>query len=193
MKSIAVYCGSSAGHDPSFYQMAFTTGAAIAQAGMTVVYGGAKVGLMGAVADGALSLNGKVIGVLPGFMRVKEIAHESLTELHIVTSMHERKLMMHELSDGVITLPGGFGTMEELFEMLTWAQLGLHQKPIGVLNHNGYYSTLFQLADTMTKEGLLRASFRDLLIEASNPVDLLQKMETSTPPKPYIFIKENET
>ena len=137
MKSVTVFCGSSMGTDPIYKSQAFLLGKTLAQQNIKLIYGGAKVGLMGAVADGALSENGKVIGVLPHFLGTKEIAHESLTELIRVESMHERKTKMSELSEGVIALPGGFGTLEELFEMLTWGQLGLHQKPIGILNKIG--------------------------------------------------------
>src|SRR6185437_5733025 len=120
--------------------------------------GGACIGLMGAVADGVLDNKGKVIGVIPGFLRSKEIAHEEVSEMIVVESMHERKLKMHELSDGVITMPGGWGTMEEMFEMLTWAQLGLHGKPIGLLNVNGYYDSLISMINNMTDEGFLKES-----------------------------------
>src|SRR5687768_1380717 len=137
MKSVAIFCGSSSGSDSIYYSQAAMLGKILAHRKIQIVYGGAKVGLMGAVADGALKEGGKVIGVLPNFLKSKEIAHTGLTDLILVESMHERKLKMHELSDGIIALPGGFGTLEELFEMLTWSQLGLHKKPIGLLNING--------------------------------------------------------
>jgi uncharacterized protein (TIGR00730 family) len=146
------------------------------------VYGGAKIGLMGAVADGALSEGGKVIGVLPNFLRSKEIAHEGLTELILVESMHERKLEMHELSDGVIALPGGFGTLEELFEMLTWAQLGLHKKPIGILNIDGFYDSLNIMIQTMVDKGFLKVMNQQMLLVSDNIDDLLDKMNNYVAP-----------
>ena len=176
MKSCVVFCGSSAGTDKSFTEIAYITGKFLAMHNVHVIYGGAKIGLMGAVADGALQNGGRVTGVLPDFLGSKEIAHDKLTELIIVKSMHERKLRMHELSEAVIGLPGGFGTMEELFEMLTWAQLGLHSKPIGVLNHKGFYNHLMQLADTMRSSGLLNPQHRKLVIDADTISTLYEKM-----------------
>lgn len=142
-----------------------------------VIFGGSHLGLMGAVANGALDNGGEVTGVLPRFMSNKEIAHPNLTELIMVDSMHERKLRMHELSEGVITLPGGFGTFEELFEMLTWAQLDLHKKPIGILNIEGYYDALKQMIDRMLEEGLLKSKYASLLNFSDNEQDLVQLME----------------
>lgn len=181
MKNIVVFCGSSAGRDPVYMEQAFQLGAALAQRHIGLVYGGAKVGLMGAVADGALQAGGKVIGVLPHFLQQKELAHNGLTDLILVDTMHERKTKMNELSDGVIALPGGFGTMEELFEMLTWGQLGLHQKPVGMLNVNGFYNALHQLSQTMTEKGFLSAANRDMLLYSDRIDDLLAKMEQYQP------------
>ncbi|NML37553.1 TIGR00730 family Rossman fold protein [Chitinophaga sp. G-6-1-13] len=181
MKSIVVFCGSSTGLDPVYMDQALQLGAALAQRNITLVYGGAKVGLMGAVADGALQEGGKVIGVLPHFLQQKELAHNGLTELVLVDTMHERKTKMNELSDGVIALPGGFGTMEELFEMLTWGQLGLHQKPVGMLNVNGFYDALHQLSQTMTEKGFLSAASRDMLLYSDQIDELLTKMEQYHP------------
>lgn len=182
MKRIVVFCGSSAGHNPVYMEQATLLGAALAQKNLTLVYGGAKVGLMGAVADGALKAGGSVIGVLPHFLQQKELAHEGLTELILVDTMHERKTKMNELCDGVIALPGGFGTMEELFEMLTWGQLGLHKKPVGLLNVNGFYDTLVELSKTMTSNGFLSAENRDMLLCSNDISDLLQQMEQYQPP-----------
>lgn len=176
MKSIVVYCGSGTGIDPSFMELAYQTGVFLAKNNITVVYGGAKIGLMGAVADGALAFQGKVIGVLPEFMSGNEIAHENLSELIMVKTMHERKLIMHQLSDAVIALPGGFGTMEELFEMLTWAQLGLHQKPTGILNYNNYYDALLMLSNSMRDHGFLKPEYRNMLLDATNLESLFEKM-----------------
>ena len=182
MKRIVVFCGSSAGHDPVYMEQALLLGAALAQKKLTLVYGGAKVGLMGAVADGTLNAGGQVIGVLPHFLQQKELAHEGLTELILVDTMHERKTKMNELCDGVIALPGGFGTMEELFEMLTWGQLGLHKKPVGLLNVNGFYDALVELSKTMTSNGFLTAENRDMLLCSHDISDLLQQMEQYQPP-----------
>ncbi len=192
MKSIAIFCASALGNNPIYQQLAFQTGAHLAMEGINVVYGGSKIGLMGAVADGALSEGGLVIGVLPDFMRNKEIAHEGLSQLIVVDSMQERKLKMHELSDGVIALPGGFGTFEELFEMLTWGQLGLHQKAIGVLNINGYYNHLASMLDHMRDEGLLKSSNRDMLLVDEDIEVLLTLMHDYEPPVPVINMKKSQ-
>lgn len=158
--NIAVFCGANTGTDPAILQAARTMGRTIAQRGMGVVYGGGHVGLMGALADAALEAGGKVIGVIPGFMVEKELAHQALTELIIVRDMHERKMRMHELSQAVVALPGGFGTMDEVFELLTWRQLGLHAKPIGVLNVNDFYSPLLEQVARMERDGFLHGPTR---------------------------------
>lgn len=160
--NIAVFCGANTGTDPAILQAARTMGRTIAERGMGVVYGGGHVGLMGAVADAALEAGGKVIGVIPGFMVEKELAHQALTELIIVRDMHERKMRMHELSQAVVALPGGFGTMDEVFELLTWRQLGLHAKPIGVLNVNDFYSPLLEQVARMERDGFLHGPTRIL-------------------------------
>lgn len=160
--NIAVFCGANTGTDPAILQAARTMGRTIAERGMGVVYGGGHVGLMGAVADAALEAGGKVIGVIPGFMVEKELAHQALTELIIVRDMHERKMRMHELSQAVVALPGGFGTMDEVFELLTWRQLGLHAKPIGVLNVNDFYTPLLEQVARMERDGFLHGPTRIL-------------------------------
>ncbi|MBI3520901.1 MAG: TIGR00730 family Rossman fold protein [Bacteroidetes bacterium] len=190
MKRLTVFCGSSAGTDPIVYLQATLLGQTLAKNNIELVYGGAKVGLMGAVADGALSAGGKAIGVLPHFLRSKEIAHEHLTELILVDSMHERKTKMHELCDGVIALPGGFGTFEELFEMLTWAQLGLHQKPIGLLNCNGFYDPLVAMIQSMVDKGFLKQVNQDMLLVSNTIDDLLYKMKHYVAPTVGKWIKE---
>ncbi|WP_276133381.1 TIGR00730 family Rossman fold protein [Polluticoccus soli] len=182
MTSIVVFCGSSEGYQECHRETAYGLGNMLAERGYRVVYGGAKIGLMGAVADGALDKGGDVIGVIPHFLRTKEVTHEGLTELILTNTMHERKLKMHELSDGVITLPGGWGTMEEMFEMLTWGQLGLHQKPMGMLNINGYYDSLKVLADTMVSEGFLKQEIRDMLLFSDSIEELLDLMENYVAP-----------
>ena len=193
MTSIAVFCGSSTGNHKAYAEAAFHTGKAIAMAGMKVIYGGARVGLMGQVADGALSAGGEVIGVIPSFLKTKEIVHNHLTALIIVETMHERKLQMHELSSGIITLPGGFGTMEEMFEMLTWAQLGLHPKPMGLLNTNGFYDHLCQQVQVMTDEGFLRDTDAQRLLVASDVDKLLALMASYTAPEAPKWITEETT
>ena len=160
---------------------------------MSVVYGGAKIGLMGAVADGALSANGKVLGVLPDFMRHKEIAHEQLTELIIVQSMHERKMKMHELSDAAIALPGGFGTMDELFELLTWLQLGLHSNPVGILNVNGFYDDLSLQVKKMSASGFLSDQHLKCLIFDNEIDSLLMKMENWVCPIEKHWLHKQQT
>ncbi|UHG94234.1 TIGR00730 family Rossman fold protein [Spirosoma oryzicola] len=182
MKKVTVFCGSSPGNDPLLMESAYQLGQQLADRRIDLIYGGAKVGLMGAVADGALSNGGRVVGVLPDFLRTKEIAHEGLTELIQVESMHQRKLKMHELSDGVIALPGGYGTLEEYFEMLTWGQLGLHKKPMGLLNINGFYNGLLMLADTMVSSGLLKPENRKMMLVAETIDSLLEQMLTYEPP-----------
>lgn len=191
MKRIVVFCGSSSGTDPVFAAQAYETGRLLAQLGIGLVYGGARVGLMGAVADGALENGGEVIGVLPRFLSGKEIGHDGLTDLIIVDTMHERKTKMHELSDGVITLPGGFGTMEEVFEMVTWGQLGLHRKPVGVLNVDGFYNTLGELLQTMVTKGFLKQENQRMLLFADTIGELLEKMRNyEAPAAPKWITKE---
>ena len=191
MKRIVVFCGSSSGTDPVYEAKAYETGVLLARLGIGLVYGGAKVGLMGAVADGALANGGEVIGVLPRFLSGKELGHKGLTDLVIVDTMHERKTKMNELSDGVIGLPGGFGTMEELFEMLTWGQLGLHKKPVGILNVAGFYDELINFTQTMVDKGFLKVENRDMLLFADTIEELLTKMsEYRAPATPKWITKE---
>ena len=184
MDKITVFCASSSGVNPAYVAAAQATGRFLAKQGVTLVYGGGRVGLMGALADAALKQGGPVIGVIPQFLLDLEVGHQGLTELIVVASMHERKLKMAELCDGIIALPGGFGTLEELVEMLTWSQLTLHRKPIGILNTEGYYDLLRQFFDHMTQEGLLREANRDLAIFDDDIHRLYEKMssfERSTP------------
>lgn len=172
IKRITVFCGSSAGKEQKFEDEAYRLGACLADRNIELVYGGAIVGLMGAVANGVLKNGGQAIGVLPHFLRKKEIAHHELTELIIVDTMHERKTKMNELSDGVIALPGGFGTLEELFEMLTWAQLGLHRKPIAILNIDGFFDELLSFLENMIDKGFLKPIYREMLL-VSHDIDIL--------------------
>lgn len=192
MKSITVFCGSSFGSDDIYKEQASLLGRTLAQQNIQLIYGGADVGLMGAVADGALHAGGKVIGVLPYFLQSKEIAHKNLTELILVESMHERKTKMNELCDGVIVLPGGYGTLEEFFEMITWAQLGLHQKPIAVLNIDGFYDDLIKLVQTMVGKGFLKQVNRDMLLMSDNIVELLEMMRKYEAPTVGKWISKDE-
>lgn len=161
--SFAVYCGSSPGHDPAFLALAAGLGRALAHEGSTVVYGGASVGLMGAVADAALVGGGRVVGVLPESLRARELAHIRLSELHITDDMHARKLMMATRADGFIALPGGYGTWEEVLEVATWRQIGIHRKPIAVVNHAGYYDPLRAQIDGAVEAGFMHPSLRGFL------------------------------
>ncbi|MGK6343736.1 TIGR00730 family Rossman fold protein [Chryseobacterium sp. DT-3] len=182
MKSITVFCGSSFGTDGIFKEQAFLLGQTLAKQDIQLIYGGANVGLMGTVADGTLNEGGKAIGVLPHFLQSKEIAHKKLTELILVETMHERKTKMNDLCDGVIVLPGGYGTLEEFFEMITWAQLGLHKKPIGILNIDGFYDDLIRLVQTMVDKGFLKQVNRDMLLISGNIDELLEKMKNYQAP-----------
>ena len=182
MKRITVFCGSSSGTEEIYTSQATLLGETFAKRNIELIYGGAHVGLMGAVADSVLNNGGKAIGVLPDFLRSKEIAHKQLTELILVDTMHERKTKMNDLCDGVIALPGGFGTLEELFEMLTWGQLGLHKKPIGILNVDGFYDSLIVFTQTMVDKGLLKAVNRQMLLVSDNIEELLDKMDNYVAP-----------
>lgn len=178
MKSVAIYCGSSPGNRGAYLEAATQLGQTLARQKLTLVYGGGKVGLMGALADACLSAGGKVVGVMPDFLVQKEVAHRGLSEFYTVASMHERKAKMVELADGFMMLPGGYGTLEEFTETLTWAQLGLHQKPMGILNVSGYYDKLLELFDSMVSEGFVNKNLRDIVLQATTPEVLLEKMRS---------------
>ncbi len=181
MKSIVVFCGSSEGCDPLILEAAALLGSTLAKSGIRLIYGGARIGVMGTLAQNALDNAGEVIGVIPEFLMRKEVFHSGLSELIVTDNMHERKLKMHELSDGIITLPGGYGTLEELFEMITWGQLGLHQKPIGILNTNGFYNDLLSLLKKMVSLHFLRQENYDMLLVDSDVNRLLRKMDNYVP------------
>lgn len=193
MTSIAVFCGSSSGNDEVYTQTAYSLGKELASRNIDLIYGGAKIGVMGSVAEGALQNQGKVVGVIPAFLRTREVAHDGLSELIIVNSMHERKHKISELSDAIITLPGGFGTMEEFFEMITWAQLGLHSKPIGILNINGFYDPLIQLIDQMLNQKFLKKINREMVLVSDNIQDLLSLMMEYKAPKVDQWITSKKT
>ena len=192
MKSICVYCGSNPGLDPEFAATSRKVGARIAEAGLTIVYGGGRVGLMGEVADGALEAGGKVLGVIPEFLALKEIAHLGLTDLYVVQSMHARKAKMAFLSDAFIALPGGIGTMEELFEIWTWGQLGQHRKPVGLLNINGYYDDLVAFLDKMAAQNFLATDHRASLIVASDLDTLLDAFQAYEAPPSDVRLKTGQ-
>lgn len=175
MKRICVFCGSSLGVKPEYKKAAQELGYLMAKEGIGLVYGGASVGLMGQVADQILKEGGEAIGVIPHFMVEKELAHPNLTQLKIVHSMHERKALMAELSDGFIALPGGFGTFEEFFEVLTWGQLNIHTKPCGLLNVCGYYNKLVDFIDSSVTEGFVKVKCRDLVLVSDESKELLAK------------------
>lgn len=176
MKRVAVFCGSRQTGGMQYRELAKGVGRMIAESGMDVVYGGSSIGLMGDVADAALEAGGRVIGVLPQFLMNKELGHKGLSEMHIVSSMHERKAMMTELSDGFITLPGGIGTMEEFFEVLSWAQLGIHALPCGLLNVDGFFDGVISFLDRAVQDDLIRVEHRALVLESRDPVHLLDLM-----------------
>ena len=182
MNSICVYCGSAPGNDPAFHAEAVAAGTLIAQQGLTLVYGGGRVGLMGTVADAVLAEGGRVIGVIPRALATSEIAHDGLTELHVVAGMHERKALMARESAGFLTLPGGVGTFEEFFEILSWAVLGLHRKPIGILNVEGYFDPLLALLDHAAAERFLRPEHLDRLVVSDRPEALVADLLAHPPP-----------
>lgn len=189
LKRLAIYCGSATPADPIYMDCARGVGSGLAARGIGVVYGGGRLGLMGAVADSALAAGGEVIGVIPQALVDAEVAHRGLTELHTVAGMHERKRAFTDLSDGFVTIPGGTGTMDELWEALSWAQLGYHAKPVGLLNMAGYYDMLIAFWEKMGEVGFLRAQHRDLLIVADTLDDLLARMAAHVPTQPIVRMK----
>ena len=176
MKSISVFCGSSEGNDNYIISQSYSVGAEFAKNDITLVYGAARIGIMGQVAKGVIDNNGKTIGVIPEFLKLKEVYHRNLSELIVTENMHQRKVIMYEKSDGFIILPGGFGTMDEFFEITTWGQLGLHSKPIGILNLNGFYDDLIALGNTMVKKGFLKQSNFEAVVIDTTIKGLLDKM-----------------
>ncbi|MHB8476874.1 MAG: LOG family protein [Steroidobacteraceae bacterium] len=176
LRRICVFCGSNAGARPAYRQAAQAVGRLLCRRGIELVYGGGHVGLMGILADATLSEGGRVIGVIPQALADKEVAHSGLTELRIVRSMHERKSVMAELSDAFLALPGGYGTWEELFEALTWSQLGIQRKACAILNVDGYYDPLLEMADKALSDGFLRDIHRDLLLADVDPERLLDRL-----------------
>lgn len=196
MKNIGVYCGSAMGTDPEYAREARRVGTALARGGLGLVYGGGRVGLMGVVADAALAAGGRVIGVIPKALATREVAHDGLTELHVVADMHRRKALMAQHSDAFLTLPGGIGTFEEFFETLSWAALRLHHKPMGLLNTAGYFDPLLALLDHARAERLMRAEVLDLMVVSRDPeaivADLAAHAPSARPPQ-AIDVSEDDT
>lgn len=192
LKAICVYCGSNPGRNADYRAAAVALGRELVARGLKLVYGGAEVGLMGAVADAVLEAGGHVTGIMPQALVEKEIAHKRLSAMHVVSSMHERKRMMADLSDGFVALPGGVGTMEEIFEVWTWAQLGHHDKPCGLLNIAGYYDRLAAFLDHQAAEGFVRAEHRAMLTVEAEPARLLDAFAAYEPPRVAKWVERGE-
>ncbi len=193
MNKICVFCGSNNGSRLIYVEAAKNVGGFLASKSIELVYGGGRVGLMGAIADAVLAAGGKVTGVIPESLVAKEVAHQNLTDLRVVASMHERKALMAELSDGFIALPGGFGTFEEFCEVLTWAQLGFHKKPCGILNVGGFYDSLLESFDFAVAEGFVRQEHRSLITVETRIEDLLDKMSKYQPPTTDKWLDRDKT
>lgn len=189
---LCVFCGSSSGSDPVHRRAAEGLGRLLARERIELVYGGGSVGLMGAVADAVLAENGRVIGVIPKFLATKELLHTGVTDLRVTHDMHERKALMAELADGFVALPGGLGTFEELFEVLTWSQLGLHRKPIGLLNVAGYFDPLVAMIDRAIIDGFCKEQHRRLFIVECEPLSLLDQLRRHEPPTVPKWIRSTE-
>jgi len=193
LKSLAVFCGASKGASDCYIESAKKFGSELAKQNITLVYGGSSVGMMGAVADSVLAGGGRVIGVMPDFLDKREVTHQKLSELIIVKSMHERKARMNELTDGFVALPGGPGTLEEFFEMFTWAQLGLHRKPLGILNINHYYDPLISLFNHMADEQFLLEKYRSMALVDEHANRLIEKLKHYQPPMLNAYLHEEQT
>ena len=192
IKKICVYCGSSSGKNPAYSQAAVNLALALCERNIGLVYGGGAIGVMGTVADAVLAAGGEAVGVIPKALAIKEVAHDNLSELHVVASMHERKAMMADLADGFIALPGGWGTLEEIFEILTWAQLGFHDKPCGLLNIDGYYDGLIGFLENSFDQQFVNELCRPMLMKAREPQTLLDKFATYRAPKVRKWMGEDE-
>lgn len=192
VSAIAVFCGSSTGIAPAYAAAARVLGTAIAGRGLELVYGGGNVGLMGAIADAALAADGRVTGVIPEALMAREIGHTGLTDLRVVSSMHERKAMMAALADRFIAMPGGFGTFEEFFEVVTWTQLGLHAKPAGLLNVAGFYDPLIAFLDRATEAGFIKPPHRAMVLDDADPERLLERLLVAEPPTVVKWITPRE-
>ena len=193
MNSVCVFAGSNSGSHGNYAEAARALGRELAARTCTLVYGGGNVGLMGVLAQTVMDQGGRVIGVIPEALMKREIAHYSITDLRVVGSMHERKALMSELSDGVVALPGGLGTLEELFEMLTWSQLGIHGKPVALLNASGYYDALLRFLDQAVDQGFLRPAHRGLLLTGTEPGPLLDAMNDWQTPITEHWLESSDT
>ncbi len=180
---VAVFCGSSSGNNPEFIRATKALGQYLAENGIDIVYGGGKVGLMGVIADAVIDNGGKVYGVIPQYLKDKEIAHRNITELSVVSDMHERKACMAEMADAFVALPGGAGTLEEIFEAWTWAQLGHHNKPCAFYNIDGFYNQLIGMIEQMSATGFLKPEYAEMLIHTSDPVELLSSINRYKAPE----------
>ena len=192
MKSVCVFCGGNPGINPAYHEAARSLGATLAKSGLDLVYGGSRVGLMGTVADATLQHGGEVFGVLTESLAARGIAHLGITRLEVMSSMHERKAKMAARADAFIALPGGFGTMDELFEILTWSQLGLHRKPCAVLNVAGYFDSLLAFLDRAAEDQLLRPKNRAMLLVESDPVRLVERFRMHTPPAVETWLRPGQ-
>jgi uncharacterized protein (TIGR00730 family) len=181
ISSVCVYCGSRAGTDPAWQEAATALGAGLAERGMTVVFGGGRVGLMGAVANVALAAGGKVVGIIPESLETREVGHAHVSQLHVVGNMHERKMMMAKLSDAFVVLPGGLGTLDEMFEIVTWRQLGFHAKPVVVADINGYWQPLAELIDSMIEKGFVSDADRRLTRFVDSVETVFETLSATTP------------
>lgn len=191
--TVCVFCAANPGTDAGYREGAIAMGRFLAGSGRRVVYGGGRTGLMGALAEGVLSAGGSIIGVMPRHLVEREVAHTGLTELRVVTSMHERKTLLSELADGFVAMPGGIGTLEELFEIWTWGQLGLHRKPYGILNVNGYYDEMLSFLDRAVRDGFVGVENRRMLAVEADPARLLEAMESLEPPTVRKWLDRGET
>jgi uncharacterized protein (TIGR00730 family) len=190
MKSVCIFCGANFNGDPALKEAVEQLTEVMVNRNMALVFGGGKVGMMGLLADNMIQRGGNTIGVIPQFLLDKEVGHTGLTELHIVETMHQRKQMMSDLCDGIIMLPGGFGTLEEFFEVLTWLQLGLHNKPTGILNVNGFYDFLLKQMDVMVEQQFLKPANRKLVITSGDPVELITLMENFTAKPDEVWFRD---
>jgi len=192
MRAICVFCGANFNGDPILKSAIEELAEIMVARDITLVYGGGKVGVMGLIADAVLSRGGKAIGIIPQFLMDKEVGHTGLTELHIVQNMHQRKQLMNDLCDGIIMLPGGFGTLEEFFEVLTWLQLGLHSHPVGVLNVNGFYDLLLQQMDLMVEQKFLKPANRELVITSGDAIELVNLMESCNVAPDEVWFRDRD-
>jgi uncharacterized protein (TIGR00730 family) len=183
MKSLLVYCGSNIGLNPIYKETAIALGKKMVERGIRLIYGGGSLGLMGTIANTVMENGGEVVGIIPSFLDKMEVGHPNLTEIHVVESMHERKALMEQMCDSVITLPGGYGSMDELFEILSWSQLGLHNKPVGLLNINGFYDPLVAQLDLMVREGFLKQPNREIIQVSDSIAEIFELMDAFVPQK----------